>query len=63
MNQLRRTCATNLAIHGPNSTPLESKLIAGPNSSVFPWRFTKPSFFAYFWTYLASVFRLRLLGR
>src|SRR5215207_7333410 len=32
MNQLRRTCATKRAIHGPNSTPLESKLMNGPNS-------------------------------
>src|SRR5688500_4813558 len=51
MNQLRRTCATNRAIQGPNSTPLESKLMAGPKSWVWPLRFTKPSLLAYFCTF------------
>ena len=30
MNQLRRTCATNRASHGPNSTPFVSNWIEGP---------------------------------
>ena len=31
MNQLRLTCAMKRRIHGPNSTPLVSNWIAGPN--------------------------------
>jgi len=31
MNQLRFTCAMNARIHGPNSTPLVSNWMNGPN--------------------------------
>src|SRR6185436_17295067 len=32
INQFRFTCATKRRIHGPNSTPLVSNWIAGPNA-------------------------------
>jgi hypothetical protein len=36
MNQLRFTCAMKRRIHGPNSTPLVSNWIDGPNCPLLP---------------------------
>src|SRR5205085_12157703 len=43
MNQLRFTCAMKRRIHGPNSTPLVSNWISGPNWPPLPPGFSNCS--------------------
>src|SRR5207249_4708332 len=43
MSQLRLTCAMNRRTQGPNSTPLVSNWISGPNSPPPPFGLSKES--------------------